>query len=193
MGRTPKITREKALRSAMTLFWSQGYSATTLDQIQEAVGLQRGSLYSYFESKEKLFHEALELYQEEIVSKRKDLVRNAPSAKEGIELFFSILIDHSIQNRSFPGCLNTNSAAELAVIDKKIASRARLGLKSWEAFWVEIIEQGKSEGDISKNRDSAELARLIITLTQGINVVSKVNPDRTYLNGIAKSGLSLIN
>src|SRR5258708_193515 len=108
MGRTPKVSRQDALRSAMKLFWSRGYSATTLDDIQAAVGLQRGSLYSYFKNKENLFREALELYQKEVVQERRERVRNAPSAKMGIELFFSILIEHSIKNRDFPGCLNTN-------------------------------------------------------------------------------------
>ncbi|MFX6794070.1 helix-turn-helix domain-containing protein, partial [Acinetobacter baumannii] len=67
----------------MYLFWSRGYGATTLDDLQEALGLQRGSLYSYFKSKEALFRETLELYQKEIVQARRERVLAAPSARKG--------------------------------------------------------------------------------------------------------------
>ena len=192
MGRNPKVSREEALKKAMQLFWSRGYGATTLDDLQEVTGLQRGSLYSYFQTKENLFREALELYQKEIVTARRERVRKAPSAKQGIQLFFSILIDHSVQNRKNPGCLNTNTATELSLIDDSIGQKARLGLKSWEDFWVEILDRARSEGDLAKQKNTRELARLLITVTRGINVVSKINPDRTYLKGIARSGLAMI-
>lgn len=189
MGRTAKIPREEALRSAMKLFWSQGYSATTLDDIQKATSLQRGSLYAHFSSKENLFREALELYNKEIVMDRRRLVQEAKSAKAGVELFFSIITDHSFQQRKYPGCLNTNTAAELSVIDQDIALRARRGLQSWEEFWIETLERAKAEGSLNKKNDSKSLARLLIVMTQGLNVVSKVNPDPEYLKSIVKAGL----
>jgi TetR/AcrR family transcriptional repressor of nem operon len=190
MSRALKIPREEALKAAMTLFWARGYSATTLDDIQEAIGLQRGSIYAHFKSKENLFHEALDLYQTEIVAKRRARVREAASAKEGIKLFFSILIDHSLENRTHPGCLNTNTASELSVIDEKIGNRALAGLHSWEEFWFEILERSKLEADIPKEAKLRSLARLLVALTQGINLVSKVNPDKKYLRETVEAGLS---
>lgn len=193
MGRTPKVSRETALRAAMHLFWSRGFNATTMDEIQVATGLQRGSIYAYFQTKEKLFHETLELYHQEVVLERRLKVRSAPTAKQGIELFFKILIEHPLKNPSFPGCLNTNSATELARLDEEIYSRSKRGLISWEEFWVEILNRAKSEGDLAKDKSSIELARLLITVTQGINVVSKVNAESGYLKGIVRSALTFFN
>ncbi len=193
MGRAAILSRENALRGAMKLFWSRGYSAATMDDLQNAIGLQRGSLYAYFKNKKALFQEALDLYQSEIVLERRKKVQEASSAKEGVELFFQMIIDHSLENPEFPGCLNTNTAAELSVIDKEISIRLSKGLKAWEKFWIEILEKAKREGELSKEKDSREIARLLITLTQGINVISKVNPNREYLNSVVNVGLSVIN
>ncbi len=192
MGRALKVSRAKALRSAMNLFWARGFNATTLDEIQEATGLQRGSLYAHFKSKESLFREALELYQIEVVAERRKLVQNAPSAIKGIELFFSVLVEHALKNRKIAGCLNTNTAAELSLIDSEFAMRARNGFKSWEQFWIETLDRAKREGDVPKQKDSQGLARVLITLTQGINIVGKANPDRSFLSDVVKTGLQML-
>lgn len=190
MGRTAKIPRDEALRSAMKLFWSRGFHATTMEDVEKSTRLQRGSVYAYFKSKEDLFRESLDLYQREIVLDRRQRVQNAKSAKAGILLFFSILIEHSVLERERPGCLNTNTAVELSVIDKELAKRSRSGLGSWEDFWIELIDRAKVEGSIAANADSKALALLLIVLTQGLNVVSKVNPNRADLNKVVQTALN---
>lgn len=192
MGRTAKIPRDEALRSAMKLFWQRGYSATTLDDIQIATRLQRGSIYAYFENKEGLYREALELYHREIVLERRARVRSAKSAKAGIKGFFASVVAQSVEQRKHPGCLNTNTAAELSLIDQDIAEKVRLGLSSWEDFWVEVLERARSEGSIEESADLRVIARLMIVLTQGLNVVGKVKHDREYLSGIVKAGLGFL-
>ena len=51
-----RIARERAfLDAALQLFAAQGYSGTTMDQVAEAAGLTKPTLYQYFPSKEALF------------------------------------------------------------------------------------------------------------------------------------------
>lgn len=51
-----RIARERAfLDAALQLFAANGYSGTTMDQVAEAAGLTKPTLYQYFPSKEALF------------------------------------------------------------------------------------------------------------------------------------------
>lgn len=52
--------RADILRNALSLFSQNGYAATTMDEIAEAVGLSKPAIYFYFPSKEILFSAALE-------------------------------------------------------------------------------------------------------------------------------------
>ena len=53
-------TRERILDSALELFSTQGYRATSLEEIAESAGFSKGAVYSNWESKEALFLELLD-------------------------------------------------------------------------------------------------------------------------------------
>ena len=53
-SRTRQAVRAEISAQAMQLFLEHGYDATTVDQVAEAVGISRRSLFRYFPSKEDL-------------------------------------------------------------------------------------------------------------------------------------------
>lgn len=61
MGRTSDA-RERVIEAAIVLFWRQGFSAVSVDQICDAASVRKGSFYHFFESKEELALEALETH-----------------------------------------------------------------------------------------------------------------------------------
>lgn len=58
-ARDPRVLRSRAhaRQAARTLFLSQGYASTTMDQIAAEAGLSKRTLYNVFETKEALFSE----------------------------------------------------------------------------------------------------------------------------------------
>jgi len=53
------VSREDILRAAACIFRARGFHGTTMQQIAEAVGLQKGSLYHHIASKEELLYEVM--------------------------------------------------------------------------------------------------------------------------------------
>lgn len=70
MGRRQLWDRDEVLASAMRLFRHRGYLGASLRDIEEATGLHPGSLYRTFQSKDGLFHAALDIYNERVVQGR---------------------------------------------------------------------------------------------------------------------------
>jgi AcrR family transcriptional regulator len=66
--------REHIRRVALALFVEQGFQAVSLRQLASAAGMQAGSLYHHFESKQALLFELIESYET-------DLLRALPSGK----------------------------------------------------------------------------------------------------------------
>ena len=71
--RKKRETRNRILETSISLFGSQGFAATPIDQIAQEADVSRGTFFNYFPTKETLLHE---LAREEIQS----LARRAASA-----------------------------------------------------------------------------------------------------------------
>ena len=56
------------MNRAMAAFWTRGYEATSIDDLVEATGTNRGSLYGTFGDKRRLFLMALDRYWDTVVN-----------------------------------------------------------------------------------------------------------------------------
>jgi len=65
-GRPKSFDNDTAIDAFVEVFWSRGYEATSIDDLQAAVGIKRGSFYGAFGNKESAFIAAMERYVEEV-------------------------------------------------------------------------------------------------------------------------------
>ena len=76
-------TKQAILEAALELFSVQGFKATSISQITNAVGIRKASLYSHFENKQAildaLVQEVLEQYEEHSLFARADWEKDAGS------------------------------------------------------------------------------------------------------------------
>src|SRR4051812_41199008 len=63
-GRPREFDENAVVQLAMELFWQRGYTATSIQDLVDALGIQRGSLYAAYGSKEALLLRALACYRE---------------------------------------------------------------------------------------------------------------------------------
>src|SRR5918993_756167 len=64
-GRPREFCTDAALAQALRVFWEKGYEGTSLNDLTEAMGITRPSLYAAFGNKDSLFRKALDLYERE--------------------------------------------------------------------------------------------------------------------------------
>lgn len=64
--RTRRVVQAEISHLAMTLFLQQGFHETTMDQIAQAAGISRRSLFRYFSSKEDFFVQDFETVAEQL-------------------------------------------------------------------------------------------------------------------------------
>jgi TetR/AcrR family transcriptional repressor of nem operon len=76
MARVREFDTEAAVEAAMQVFWCRGYEATSVQDLVDATGVGRGSLYAAFGSKEGLYLAALDRYREQLAAPMLDAVRS---------------------------------------------------------------------------------------------------------------------
>jgi TetR/AcrR family transcriptional repressor of nem operon len=63
MARTKDFDENEVLKKAVDIFWLKGYSATSMQDLVDGLGISRSSLYDTYGDKHTLFMKALESYQ----------------------------------------------------------------------------------------------------------------------------------
>ena len=119
MARPPEFDRTKALEAAMKLFWARGYTATSLLDLLQAMGIARSSFYASFGTKRKLFTECLELFGDRTLSIVDEDAKRLPHTALP-RAFFEATLLYVSPRRAKQGCMIVNTVLELADVDPEL-------------------------------------------------------------------------
>lgn len=75
-----ETTRKAILTAARELFGDQGFHATTMEGIAEAIGMAKGAVYHHFRTKEAIFEAVFEEASQDIVRQVRTAIRNEADA-----------------------------------------------------------------------------------------------------------------
>jgi len=169
MGRPRAFDEDAAVDAAMRVFWQKGYEGTSLDDLTEAMGINRSSLYSTFSDKETLFRRVVQRYQSgPLCFLPKALAE--PNARAVIEALLRSTVRFLADSSHPPGCLSMqggmacgsgNQDVQTAMIEWRTAGLRQLQKR---------MQRAKAEGDLPKNVDPKDLARVVMILMNGLSV-----------------------
>ena len=111
MGRPKGFSREEVLEKAMPVFWKHGFADTTLQELEQATGVNKSGLYTEFRDKEDLFVACLRHYLES-QGKRGPLTKE-PLGWKNVETF---LKNGPLTRRSSRDVFSVNSMREFAIL-----------------------------------------------------------------------------
>jgi TetR/AcrR family transcriptional repressor of nem operon len=185
MGRPREFNFDDVLERAIQTFWARGYEATSIDDLCEATGLGRSSLYAAYGDKQSIYMQALERYEQNAVARIGATIGNAKSVRSGIAAFVQRIIDDIVAGPGRRGCFIGNCAAEIVRGDRTHAARVRRSLERIENAFSEVLTKAQANSELSKSADVEALARFLTAGIQGLRLVGKANPDRKTLEDIA--------
>jgi len=185
MARPRAFDLDLATERALAVFWRKGYEGTTLDDLTEAMGINRPSLYAAFGNKEGAFFRALERYVEGPAAGVTAALQ-AKTAREVVRRILCFYADAAGRTENPRGCLLVQGA--LACSDNSRSIRAALTEKRHfaEAALVERLERAKLEGDLSIEGQPADLARYVWTLCHGMAVQATGGATREQLRRVVQ-------
>ena len=193
-------TRDRLIEAARELFYVNGYEATSVAEILEKAGVNSGSLYYQFKSKEHLLLVVLDRYKEMLRPVLIDpLLAEVP---DPIERIFSLL-DGYRQGLLFTvftqGCPIGNLGLEVG--DHLPEARKRVaenfdGWCDWIERWLE-----EAAGRLPPGLERKQMAQFILTVMEGgvmqARAHGKIDPFdacvsqlRDYMNRLLAEGSS---
>jgi TetR/AcrR family transcriptional regulator, transcriptional repressor for nem operon len=174
----------------MRRFWADGFAATSMRDLGEAMGLGQASVYNAFGDKRALFTRCLDRYLDANMRARIARLEHAVPPRQAIETFLAEIVERSLESRL--GCLLANAALEVAPHDADIAAAVARRMGELEGFFQRCIHAGQRDGSISGDIEPADAARLLLTTVMGLRVLARGFPDRAVLEGAARQALSML-
>lgn len=185
-GRPRGFDAGEVLGAAAERFRTRGYAGTSLDDLVDATGLQRPSLYAAFGDKRALYLATLERTIDRAGRAFDQLLAADLPLEQSLKVMFRAVIDGFLTGETGPsGCIMVSTSATSAVDDAEI--RARL------AAFVKL-EDGKIEQLLVARGDplAAAHARMATAVIHSLSVRARAGASRDELDALAADCVALI-
>jgi AcrR family transcriptional regulator len=171
LGKTKKdIVSEfrcsEILSAARGVFAEKGFNSATMDDIAEAAGVAKGTIYLYFPSKREVF---LETFRAGTISLHEEVARNmaeAPDAPTRVRAFIRTRLDYAERNRDFFRIYYTefnNMLLHPVHVREEFQQLYEKHARTLES----VLRDGMESGEV-RPLDPVPASRIVYDLTRGL-------------------------
>lgn len=182
MPRDATETRRKILDAAQQAVLERGFAATSVDTIQEAAGISRGTFFYHFPTKDDLARTLLERYAEADRALIDDLMAKAEKlSRDPLQqaLIFVSLHEDVFQEMEgvVPGCLFASYSYEAGLFDEKTHALINRSIEYFRDVFGAKVREAMERHPPRVHVDPEAVADLAYSVLQGAFVLSRVQSD----------------
>lgn len=167
--REHQMRRELILESAKTLFEEKGFDQTTVDEIAAVAELGKGTIYSYFKSKEEIFIAVLESGLEVLEKRMALAVEQETSAIAILYRLYDTFISYHQEKKGFIETLFVQVDQQLFLRLGGLVSGLKSKAEVWRDLIRSVLQKGIEQGEF-KQFDAEKMSQIIIGMIIGIIV-----------------------
>lgn len=169
-GRPKGFDQKDALEKAMLLFWQNGYVATSISDLTQALGITAPSLYCAFGDKASLFNQCIDYYLANEACPILSIVKQAKTAKVAIELLMYESAKKLIQPGKPTGCMlitaTMNGSKQIEDVQLNVQEKR----KNYHDILLLRMQKGIEDGDIAPDAPIDAIVDFYITIIDGFTI-----------------------
>ncbi len=175
-------TKQFIIEKTAPIFNSKGYAGTSMNDIVNAIGLTKGSIYGNFENKDEVALAAFDHNFGAIVSYIRQKIEVRPKIIDKILVYPETY--RNFLNLSFlkAGCPVLNTSTEADDTHPMLRKKAVNALKLWQLSIEKYIEIGIETKEIKADTNATEFAAVLMSLIEGAVMQAKVTGNSKVLN-----------
>jgi len=189
-GRPRSFDRDEALDAAVLVFWEKGYDGASIEDLTEAMGIGRPSLYSTFGRKRELFVRAIDRYAATYGSRAFAAFRLEPDNRKAVERFLEASIECATEDGKPRGCLINTVATEAAENDPELREKLSKMFSRTDTAIAKRLQENH-DGEPSEILDPEGLARMAHSVTHSLMTRARAGASRNELSSIAESFMAV--
>ncbi|WMP19056.1 TetR/AcrR family transcriptional regulator [Thiothrix lacustris] len=192
---TPIDTRQRLLNSARDLLHSRSYGHVGVKEICDMAGVQKGSFYHFFPSKQELTLAVLDefyLIMKEAVFAQAFRPELSPMQRLSVLMENMYALQKTIKEQSGKtlGCPYGNIASELSTQDEPIRQRLANLFQQMAAALQATLDEAVSKGEIAPC-DTAATASAMFAYMEGLMLLAKTRNDPEVIRELGSAMLGI--
>jgi AcrR family transcriptional regulator len=191
-GRPRSYEPDVALGKALDLFRKEGFTATSLDDLSAATGMNRPSLYGAFGDKRELFIKSYQRYREDARTAMAGIFRDELPIRQRLARIYAVALDIYLSGDSPRGCFTVMTAASEAVSDPDIRAMVLEGLAELDKAFAACFRRAKEKGELPASADPAVLAQIASATIHTIAIRARAQTPRKELEAIVNGALDVM-
>lgn len=165
MARSVEFNECEIIEKAMNVFWEKGYHGTSMQDLVDAMQINRSSLYNTIGDKHCLFIKCVTSYAEAGIRETKEKVAREKSALQGL---INIIRDKAAWVVDCEkGCLGVKTIFEIAPEDVEIRKVLSKTNEIYIAFMTELIQKAIDDKELDGSEDAGLMAEYILNTFTG--------------------------
>ncbi|MEO6472846.1 MAG: TetR/AcrR family transcriptional regulator [Aeromicrobium sp.] len=146
---------EKLLNVAAEVFTTRGYDGTSIENLAQATGLSKSSIYHHVTGKEQMLRLALERAVDPLHAVMTEPGATSGKAVDRLEYVIRSQVEVLVDRLQFVTLLlrvHGNTETERWALDRR---------REFDAFVVSLVREGIDQGDLRADLDAGTVARLM--------------------------------
>ena len=190
-GRPREFDLDAVLDRVVELFWEKGFEATSVNDIVDATGLNKSSLYNAFGSKDALFERALEKYMAMRISMLTAMLTDGTAGLDDIEALMQFMELELTSDAGGRGCLAVNTSTELGYRDDAARAASNEYRTAIRAALTAVLTRAEARGEIEPG-SSATYVEVLLPWMLGMAVVARSGAEADEVARYFAAGRALI-
>jgi AcrR family transcriptional regulator len=191
-GRPRSFTTSEVLERVRDVFMAKGFAAASLDELAEAAGLNRPSLYAAFGDKEQLYIHALRFYGERSVAGLDAILGGKGTIEQRLGKVYKAAIELYTRPPSAQGCMIVGTATVEAPSRPRIAAVAFELLDKIEQSFERAFTRAVAEGEFGREPSPAARARMAGAALDTLAIRARIGTKPAQLRSFAASMIPAI-
>jgi len=194
MGRTSNA-RARLITAAMELMYARGYTAVGVQELCTHAGVNKGSFYHFFPSKQALAIAVIEVHTHDLQQLWHKALSATYAPLERLQRAFEATHEahcHLVNRRGeMMGCPLGNFAIELSSQDDVIRQKLAETFNGWTAVIERLLREAVTHGDLPA-LDVDTTAQTLIAYFEGVLLLAKMQNDPGVVKKLAQGAVYLV-
>lgn len=173
-GRNKEFDEGSALADATEVFWVKGYESASTEDLLQAMGINKGSMYNTFGNKRELFRQVFDEFSKKSAARIKATFEKHKDPVDAVKEIYRDVTRPADPIEHQKGCFFIKILSEMSGMDEEMAAIAREKLLEVEAIYLTYMKKGVKEGYLKGNIPPETLAKYLVNMWNGISISRRI-------------------
>lgn len=191
-GRPRQYDEHLALEAAVQVFWTKGFSATSLDDLSAAMGMNRPSIYRAFGDKDTIYRKALMQFCEGMEDAFARTMLAEDDIRKALTRFYREALATYTAGEQPRGCMVMSTAVAAATCHPEIQAGLLTIVRDLDKKMAMRLQQAIDDGQLPSSFDASGRAAIAQSLLHSLSLRARAGETQRQLRRIIKTGVEVI-